>query len=138
VTTDRDAAHVVRSFFDAVGALDGEPGAAFRAWLAPGCIWQNSGAPTCHGVDACVALLDGARSSIGFHTWVVEYRGVATDADLVLTERLDRLVDVDGVEVTTIPVMGALRVEDGQIVEWRDYFWPEDARPRGNGAESDH
>ena len=40
----------------------------------------------------------------------------------VLTERIDRILDADGAEVMTVPVMGIFEIEDGKIAAWRDYF----------------
>ncbi|KQP81049.1 limonene-1,2-epoxide hydrolase family protein [Methylobacterium sp. Leaf117] len=43
------------------------------------------------------------------------------DGDTILTERLDLFMDRNGGRIT-LPTMGSMRVNDGAIREWRDYF----------------
>jgi limonene-1,2-epoxide hydrolase len=46
---------------------------------------------------------------------------IASKGEVVLTERVDAFSLADGRRIA-IPLMGAFRVEDGFITEWRDYF----------------
>ncbi|KQO52246.1 limonene-1,2-epoxide hydrolase [Methylobacterium sp. Leaf86] len=46
---------------------------------------------------------------------------IAQDGDTVLTERLDLFTAGNGNRIT-LPTMGSMRVIDGVITEWRDYF----------------
>jgi limonene-1,2-epoxide hydrolase len=46
---------------------------------------------------------------------------IASKDDIVLTERVDAFSLADGRRIA-IPLMGAFRVKDGLITEWRDYF----------------
>ncbi|WP_027173263.1 limonene-1,2-epoxide hydrolase family protein [Methylobacterium sp. 10] len=46
---------------------------------------------------------------------------IAQDGDTVLTERLDLFTDRNGGRII-LPTMGSMRVNDGVITEWRDYF----------------
>ncbi|POR41146.1 limonene-1,2-epoxide hydrolase family protein [Methylobacterium sp. V23] len=46
---------------------------------------------------------------------------IAQDGDTVLTERLDFFTGGNGNRIT-LPTMGSMRVNDGVITEWRDYF----------------
>jgi limonene-1,2-epoxide hydrolase len=46
---------------------------------------------------------------------------IASKGNVVLTERVDAFSLADGRRIA-IPLMGAFRVEDGFITEWRDYF----------------
>ena len=47
---------------------------------------------------------------------------IAASGDTVLMERIDYLKGADGKTLLTIPLMGVMKVKDGQIYEWRDYF----------------
>jgi len=111
---------VVRAFFSDVGT-DG-PVAAYERWLAPDVLWTNCGRPDCHSVDEVIALEREAQSGLGYQTWTAELRSIAADGDVVLTDRIDRLLTPDGDVLVEIEVMGSLLVADGRIVEWREYF----------------
>jgi limonene-1,2-epoxide hydrolase len=45
---------------------------------------------------------------------------LAVSGDVVLTERIDRVV-VDGQRIV-LPIMGVFEVVDGRVAAWRDYF----------------
>lgn len=49
-----------------------------------------------------------------------EVLNLAVCGDVVLTERIDRVV-VDGREIA-LPIMGTLEVRDGRVAAWREYF----------------
>lgn len=46
---------------------------------------------------------------------------IAENGNVVLTERVDNFVMADDKEVS-LPVMGAMELDQGKIVAWRDYF----------------
>ena len=46
---------------------------------------------------------------------------IAQDGDTVLTERLDLFTAPNGNRIA-LPTMGSMRVGNGAITEWRDYF----------------
>jgi limonene-1,2-epoxide hydrolase len=46
---------------------------------------------------------------------------IAQDGDSVLTERLDLFIAENGAKIE-LPTMGSMRIVDGAISEWRDYF----------------
>jgi limonene-1,2-epoxide hydrolase len=50
---------------------------------------------------------------------------IAADGHVVLNERIDVFTHTGG-GMITLPVMGTITVEDGQITVWRDYFDPAD------------
>ncbi|USX25914.1 nuclear transport factor 2 family protein [Oxalobacteraceae bacterium OTU3CINTB1] len=55
--------------------------------------------------------------------WKVTH--IAAAGNVVLNERIDVFRHVDG-GVITLPVMGTITVENGEITVWRDYFYPAD------------
>lgn len=114
---------VVRSYFDACA----EPGnllAAVDAHFAPDAVWQNTGLPTAEGVDAVKAFWQQFIDGFSADAMTVELLALAVAGDVVVTERIDRLLNPAGETVATIPVAGTLEVEDGRIVAWRDYLDP--------------
>lgn len=46
---------------------------------------------------------------------------IAENGNVVLTERVDNFVLADG-KPLSVPVMGAMEIENGRIKAWRDYF----------------
>ena len=112
----KDAMNVVIDFCAAWDRSDSD-GVFDR--LAPGVLYQNVPLPAMHGKDEAAKFL----MPILRNTNKIEFRllslAVSPSGDEVLTERIDRLHFAGG--VVDIPLMGIFKVEDGQIVEWRDY-----------------
>ena len=50
---------------------------------------------------------------------------IAAAGNVVLNERIDIFKHANGASIT-LPVMGTLTVENGEITVWRDYFDPAD------------
>lgn len=55
--------------------------------------------------------------------WTVTH--IAAAGNVVLNERVDVFIHTSGARIT-LPVMGTITVEGGQITVWRDYFDPAD------------
>jgi limonene-1,2-epoxide hydrolase len=117
-------ADLVCKFFDAVSTGSAGPSAALRTYLSPDVVWENSGIPPRNGVDECVTLFEASQERLSYYTWQVIMRGLAVDGDLVLSDRVDVLVDRSGTERGRVEVMGALTVKDSKITHWRDIFNP--------------
>ena len=96
--------------------------AAIRKHFADDCVWQQSGMPTTTGPEEAVALLDGLVDSIGLATLEVEYLHIASNEDVVFTERLDWMVAKDGKRFGPTVVVGVTEFRDGKISAWREYF----------------
>jgi len=96
--------------------------AATRKHFADDCVWQQSGMPTTTGPEEAVALLDSLVDSIGLATLDVEYLHVASNEDVVFTERLDWMVAKDGTRFGPTVVVGVAEFRDGKISAWREYF----------------
>jgi len=96
--------------------------AAVRKYFTDDCVWQQSGLPTTTGPEEAVALLDGLVDSIGFAGLEVEYLHVASNDDVVFTERLDWMVGKDGKRLGPVVVVGVAEFRDEKICAWREYF----------------
>ena len=95
---------------------------AVRKHFAEDCVWQQSGLPTTTGPEEAVALLDSLVESIGLASLEVEYLNVASNDDVVFTERLDWAIDKDGKRLGPVVVVGVAEFRDGKISAWREYF----------------
>ena len=111
----RDAADVVRGLFDAVSRLD--PG-ELCSYFAPDAVFVNGASFTLRGETELRGFFEELASRV--QRCEFEIVNLAVSGDVVLTERIDRVV-VDG-RAIELPVMGALQVSDGRVAAWRDYF----------------
>ncbi len=111
----QEAADVVTSFLGALEAGDIETATEL---LAQDAVWINVTLPTVRGRDRIgricrIGLRTGGRFRVHFHH-------VASDGNVVLTERTDALGR--GRFEQRFWVYGRFEVEDGQIKVWRDSF----------------
>jgi limonene-1,2-epoxide hydrolase len=112
---------IVTSFlamWERPGGLDD----SVRAWFTPETVWENVGLATTTGIDEAIALNARLGETIGVATIRVDTVAVAEAGDKVLTERVDHMVNADGVTFHSAPVMGTFELAGGKIVAWRDYF----------------
>lgn len=125
-----DAEAVVRAFFDDT-AKPGNLQGALDAHFAPDGVWENTGLPTATGLAEVKAFMQQFTDGFGLDTLVVEWRGLAVDGDVVLTERIDHLDKAGGERIMSLAVCGTLTVKDSKISAWRDYFDPRPFLPEG-------
>ena len=105
----------VREFFRLLAASDT---AAAVELLDDEVVWKNTGLPTFTGRRKVGGMLrDAEKRGV---TIDIEVHHAATDGDVVLTDRTDRLRL--GRWETAFAVRGTLRVRDGKIVLWDDAF----------------
>jgi limonene-1,2-epoxide hydrolase len=117
LTVVRDNASVVRDFL--VALEHGELDAAFDL-VADDIVYINVSVP---------ALRGRARVERALRTWLgsgisgftVHFEHVATDGDVVMTDRVDE-IRVGKRFAARVWVYGRFTVRDGRITEWRDYF----------------
>jgi Limonene-1,2-epoxide hydrolase len=95
---------------------------SFRRYLTPNAVWENVGLSVTTGPDEAIALLDSFETSVGIVTIKVDMLAIVADGSRVLTERIDRMVDANGVEHVNIRLMGIFELEGDRISVWRDYF----------------
>ena len=113
-----DAVDVVREFCALMEQRNAE---ALRPLLADDAVYQNVGMPASSGVDAIVENM-AAQFSMFPDAYAFEIVNIASDGQVVLTERLDYIQAPDGTK-PAVPVMGTFVVDDdGKITRWTDYF----------------
>lgn len=94
------------------------------AMLAPNVLYDNVPFPDIVGRDEVAKFHRGFGIGTDFLLdWKIV--NMAAAGNVVLNERLDLFKHVGG-GVISLPVMGTLTIEDGQITVWRDYFDPAD------------
>lgn len=109
---------VVRKF---CALMEGRDAEALRPLIADNAIYQNVGMPASNGVDAIVENMT-AQFAMFPDAYAFEIVNIASDGQVVLTERLDYIQAPDGSK-PAVPVMGTFVVgENGKITRWTDYF----------------
>jgi limonene-1,2-epoxide hydrolase len=109
---------VVRQFCALMEKRDPE---ALRPFIADDAVYQNVGMPAATGVEAILENM-GAQFSMFPDAYAFEIVNIASDAQVVLTERVDYIQTPAGT-VAGVPVMGTFVVdENGKITRWTDYF----------------
>ena len=106
---------VVREFCAAARTRDPQ---VLRGFLADDVVYHNIPMDPAVGIDAAMAVIDMFVTMCEGLEFEVHH--LAADGDTVLTERTDTFT-INGT-TAPLPVMGAFRVVDGKIAEWRDYF----------------
>ena len=113
-TAPSPPAQVVRDFLDALAGNDLD---AALELVADDLVYTNVPMPSLRGRDR----LDRAfRPLLGRFGFRVHFHNVATEDDVVLTERTDALVI--GPVVWQFWVYGRFEIVDGRIAVWRDSF----------------
>ena len=106
---------VVREFCAAAHTRDPQ---VLRGFLADDVVYHNIPMDPAVGIEAAMGVIDMFVTMC--EGLVFELHHVAVDGETVLTERTDTFT-ING-RTAPLPVMGAFRVVDGKITEWRDYF----------------
>jgi limonene-1,2-epoxide hydrolase len=114
-----------------------EPGfdamaASFADALADEGVWDQRPIASTAGPDEAIAFLRRAQRLLGLERIVVDVLHVAaTSGGVVLTHRVDHLLDRRGRTIVSAPVAGAMTWQDGRITHWRELF---DAATFGGAA----
>lgn len=87
-------------------------------------IWENVGLNRLVGRREALAFIDAFRSRSALDAIDVELIAMLADDRHVMTERVDRLRRADGSLIHATRIMGLFEIEDGRIVQQRDYFAP--------------
>lgn len=106
---------VVLGLCDAFAKHDAE---ALRQYFTDDVVYHNIPMDPAVGLEAAMAVIDMFLAVCEELEFQVHH--LAVDGETVLTERTD--VFTIGGKTAPLPVMGAFRVVDGKIAEWRDYF----------------
>jgi limonene-1,2-epoxide hydrolase len=106
---------VVRDFCAAWSKLDLDE---LAGYFTADAVYHNIPMDPVVGPDAIRAFIEGFTGPVERVEFEITH--LASDGDLVLTERVDSFVTAD--RSAALPVMGAFELRDGKIAAWRDYF----------------
>ena len=85
-------------------------------------VWENHGLLTTTGKEQALGFYHEFSKATGMTAMKIDMLAIAETGNKVLTHRIDRIIDANGTEVMTVPVMGIFEIEGGKITAWRDYF----------------
>ncbi len=108
-------AEVVRAFCGAWPRLDIEE---LMGFFTDDAVYHNMPGPPASGRAAVRKTIESFLGGWQKTNW--DLLNVATNGDVVFTERVDR-IDAGGKHVD-LPVVGVFEVAGGKIRAWRDYF----------------
>jgi limonene-1,2-epoxide hydrolase len=120
---ESEAEKTVRTFLAKMGESFDAQVDAYRQYFTPESVWIQSGLPDVPGAEAAVAMVTGARPK-GLETVKIDIINIASNGDVVHTERVDHMVGPDGATIASLPVAGVFTVKNGKIARWADYFDP--------------
>jgi limonene-1,2-epoxide hydrolase len=95
---------------------------AVETYFRDDTVWENHGLLTTTGKAGALGFYHEFSKATGMTGMKIDMLAIGESGNKVLTERIDRIIDANGAEVMTVPVMGVFEIEDGKIAVWRDYF----------------
>jgi len=95
---------------------------AVNSYFRDDTVWENHGLLTTTGKAEALGFYHEFSKATGMTGMKIDMLAIAGSGNKVLTERIDRIIDANGAEVMTVPVMGIFEIEGGKIAAWRDYF----------------
>lgn len=127
MTNDPEA--VVRAFFESLSS--GQMLEAIETWCTDDCRWENSGLPSAESKAAMLQMMKTFIEGFSMSALVIDVHELAVCGDTVLTERTDHMDGPGGKRLLSFPLAGVLRIRDGRIHRWTDYFDPRPLLPPG-------
>jgi len=99
-----------------------------RELCTPDFIFENSGLPTIRGLDH----LEAFNAEGGFarlipiiretRRFTADALHIASNGDVVFTERYDHFWDIDGRDLMTPRICGIMEMRDGRVAAMREYY----------------
>jgi limonene-1,2-epoxide hydrolase len=115
---------IVRAFLGGMGpTIDGFK-KTFTEMLTEDVCWESVGGAPHVGRDVCVAHVDELHRAVGMEYCTIEMLNIASNDDVVLTERIDRMHRADGSVASgfVFRIMGTFVIRDGKIARYTDYY----------------
>jgi limonene-1,2-epoxide hydrolase len=132
--TASDNELLVRDFFEAMGPTLEDFKRNYAERMTEDVVWESVGRPVHRGREECIAHLDDLHARTGMEYCTIEILHLASDGDVVLSERVDTMHRADGSEIMTFRLAGAIEIRDGRIARYTDYL---DTAPLLKGADQD-
>jgi limonene-1,2-epoxide hydrolase len=115
---------IVRDFIDSWMNPLPDVIAAYEKYMTDEAVWENVGFPATRGKAAILSKLRMTKEVFGDYHVGVEILNMASNDDVVFTQRIDTGFDSDGNALLSEPCAGVFTVVDGRITHWIDYFDP--------------
>ncbi|WP_181387450.1 nuclear transport factor 2 family protein [Streptomyces sp. Act143] len=118
-------AAVVREFWESFGPTCDDAIATCKRLVHEDVAWESvlAEARPVRSLDDLVADLERARRDLGAEGYHFEVKYLAEQGDVVLSQRIEKILDKDGNVLLVFDVMALCRVENGKITWNRDYFY---------------
>ena len=85
-------------------------------------VWENVGISKTTGFAEAKGFMDGFAQMFPIESGEVIVHHVASNGNVVLTERTDNFHDKDGKLIISLKLMGVFEMDGDKIISWRDYF----------------
>lgn len=85
-------------------------------------VYENVGLSHTVGIEQALGLVQTFEKDLGLVTIGVDMLGIVANGDIVMTERVDHMIDASGATTKSIRLMGIFEMRGDKIVGWRDYF----------------
>ncbi|HQR91244.1 MAG: hypothetical protein B7Z44_12450 [Caulobacter sp. 12-67-6] len=116
---------IIREFLDAWSTGPEPLEKAIRDLFRADTEWINMGLSKTVGPDQALAMGAKFEAAMGYAKITVETLHIAANGNVVLTERMDRLIAADGREIGAFALAGIFELDhDGKLIRWRDYTDP--------------
>jgi limonene-1,2-epoxide hydrolase len=113
---------LVRRFFERWALSFDETCAAFEEMFSEHCLWDQKPMTVTTGPEEAVRFLRLTRTLMGLERIEVELISIVAAGGVVHTQRVDSLYARSGALLARAPVAGVLQLQDGRIVQWKEYF----------------
>jgi len=113
---------IVRAFLAGMGPDIEAFKKTYAETMTEDVLWESVGGVPHQGRDLCIRHLDELKTEIGMEYCVIEVLNIASDGDMVLTERIDHCYREDGSLIFDFRIMGTFEVRDGRIARYTDYY----------------
>jgi limonene-1,2-epoxide hydrolase len=113
--TSEESVAFIRRFIEACVRADPDE---FASYFTDDAVWWNSPWRAIEGRDAIRETLRRGAQKMTALPWEILH--VVAEADVVMTERIDRFQVGD--RRVSVPCMGIFELRDGKIAAWRDYW----------------
>lgn len=117
-----DAQTEVLAFFDEWKPTLADMLASMERRFTDQTVWENVGISKTTGFAEAKAFMDGFAQMYPIESGEVIVHHVASNGNVVLTERTDNFHARDGTLLVSIKLMGVFEMDGPKIVSWRDYF----------------
>lgn len=117
-----DAKSEVLAFFAEWKPTLGDMLASMERRFTPDTVWENVGISKTTGFPEAKAFMDEFAKAYPIESGEVIIRNIASNGNVVLTERTDNFYDKARQRIVSLDLMGVLEMDGAKIKSWRDYF----------------